>query len=175
MLLLATVAAAAEPRLALAARGGASQYGPWFPILTVGGEARVGVAGPIWAIAGQELYEVKRVLPPEVALDTGLYSEWEGMWGWNLGAVWSTEISKFRPYAGADLVAVRYYADLRGSYFAVGGRARGGVDISLIPHLGVDADVAIGAWGGKKWSQIETGAPDGGPVWKFGVGPVVTF
>ncbi|MEQ1572404.1 MAG: hypothetical protein ABMA64_42680 [Myxococcota bacterium] len=173
MLLLATTAHAA-PYVGLAARGGLNRFGSW-NMLTAGVEAQGYVTPALRVVVGKEVFTVRRVLPPELQLDSGVYSEWESIWPWSAGALYGFDLGRADPYAGVDLVAARYLKDRDGSEWSLGGRLRGGVDLELVPHLAYNANLAIGLWSGERWDVIEAGLPNTGLVAQISTGLAVSF
>src|SRR5690349_16284980 len=120
------------------ARGGYSKYYA-FNFITTGGEIAVGLPlSHLQVVAGAEVFWVKRLPPPEYQIDSGVYSEWQQVFPVNLGAIWGFPISRLEPYVGADLVAAPYYE----GELALGGRLRGGLDVMIVDHFGVNVNAA---------------------------------
>jgi hypothetical protein len=74
------------------------------------------------------------------------------------------------------LVVAPYYTGDGGKrYFAVGGRARAGLDVMIVPHFGANVNVAIGAWSGSKWEDLEDTLGNVGPLPQVSGGLFVGF
>ncbi|MEZ4235629.1 MAG: hypothetical protein R3F59_05605 [Myxococcota bacterium] len=147
-----------------------------YGFLTGGAEAAVKLPlGGLQAVAGVEVYSVNRRPPPDVALELGIYSEWQQVVPVNLGVLYGFQISRLEPYVGADLVMAPVLKDDDGQHFAFGGRARAGLDVMIVPHLGVNANLAAGAWSGGEWDQIDETLGNGGPVVQLSGGVFVGF
>ena len=155
-------------------RGGIS---PYFSLnfATVGVEGAFRVAGPLHVIAGAEMYVVKRTPPPNVQLETGDYFVWEQIIPVSAGAVYEFGDGPVQPYAGLDLIVASYYKDDSKSYLAMGARLRGGVDWMLSPHLGLNANLAVGTWSGSKWENVEVGIRSFGILPQISAGALVAF
>lgn len=151
-------------------RGGYCRYYS-FGFLTVGGEAAVRVVGNLHVLAGVEVFAVRRVNPSEIALATGVYSYWDQVVPLNLGVMYEFIDGPVQPYAGLDAIAGSYYQ----GNFAIGGRVRGGVDVMVIEHLGLNLNVAVGAWSGSEWGKVETGTGTFGLLPQISAGTVIAF
>lgn len=152
------------------ARGGYSRYYT-FNFLTVGGEAALQLPlSGLQVVAGLEVFSVKRKPPPDVQIAEGIYSEWNQVVPINVGALYGIRVSRLEPYFGADLVVAPYYNDGDKQYFALGARARGGLDVMIVPHFGVNANVAVGAWSGSKWEDLEGTLGNVGPLPQVSLG-----
>lgn len=155
-------------------RGGISPYYS-LNFATVGVEGAFRVAGPLHVIAGAEMYVVKRTPPPNVQLETGQYYTWEQIIPLNAGALYEFGKGPVQPYVGADLLVATYYNDDTRSYLAMGARLRGGVDWMLLPHLGLNANLALGTWSGSKWESVEVGIRPFGLLPQLSAGALVAF
>jgi hypothetical protein len=155
-------------------RGGYSKYYD-FDFFTGGGEAGVAVAQGLHLVAGVELYAVERVLPTDLQLETGIYSQWNFIFPANLGAIYKFPLGMAQPYVGADTIFVQYYKDEIGSDWAVGARVRAGVDLMLIPNFGFNLNLAAGGWSGQNWGLIEYGVKKAGFLPQVSAGTVLAF
>ncbi|MCB9697829.1 MAG: hypothetical protein H6738_13690 [Alphaproteobacteria bacterium] len=155
-------------------RGGFSKYYA-FNFVTGGAEIGVAAYRGLHLVAGAEVYAVKRVLPPDLQLETGIYSEWNTIFPLNLGMLYKFPIGIAQPYVGADAIFVQYYKDEIGSDWAGGGRLRGGVDLMFIDNFGLNINVAAGGWFGQNWSLIQQNVGTSGFLPQASGGMVVAF
>ena len=151
-------------------RGGYSRYYS-FGFLTAGGELSLEVVDELQVVVGAEVYSVRRKLPPEVALRTGIYAEWAQVLPINIGAVYDIPLGRVQPYVGADIIFAKIYE----TSFAAGGRLRGGLDVMIVPNFGVNANLALGAWSGKRWPELEPGIGATGVLPQVSLGTLVAF
>ncbi|MEQ1503521.1 MAG: hypothetical protein ABMB14_14890 [Myxococcota bacterium] len=163
-----------DHQVQIAARVGYCRYDS-FGFTTGGAEVGVRVAGGLHVIGGAELFVVKRVLSPEKQIETGLYSVWNQLLPLNLGAVYVFGDDKLLPYAGADLITASYLQEDSKSYFAFGGRLRGGIDYMLASHVGLNLNLAVGAWAGSKWDVVEEGTASFGLLPQVSAGVMFAF
>ena len=161
--MVATDAVVEERRLEVAVRGGGAAYGP-FDFVTVGGEVGVRAVAGLYVVAGAEAWGTNRILPPELQLESGIYNEWNWIEPAHLGAVYKVAAGPVEPYAGADALVANYYRDADGAHWAVGGRARVGLDWYMVENLAVGADLAPGVWSGNRWPDLDDRAKAFGPV-----------
>jgi hypothetical protein len=156
--------------LQVTARGGYSRYGS-LGFVTGGAEVGVKLVKGLHAIAGVETYGVKRTLPPDQALEEGVYSRWNWMYPLNIGVIYKLPIGPVEPYAGADAILANYSEGA----WTVGGRLRVGADYMFIPHVGANLNVALGAWSGDEWDVVDVGVPNTGFLPQVSGGLVVAF
>ncbi|MEQ1570051.1 MAG: hypothetical protein ABMA64_30740, partial [Myxococcota bacterium] len=155
-------------------RGGVTKYYK-FNFITGGGELGVAVAKGLHLVAGAEVYGVERVLPPELQLDTGIYSQWNFIFPLNVGAIYKIPVGPAQPYVGADTIFVQYYKDALGADWAAGARLRAGVDLMVVRNFGFNLNVAAGAWSGANWGLIEQGVGKSGFLPQVSAGTVFAF
>jgi hypothetical protein len=158
----------------LTVRGGYSKYYR-FNFATFGGEVAFGVTSGLFLVAGMEMYAVQRVLPPELQIETGIYSQWNYIFPGNLGAVYKLPLGIVQPYVGADTIFVQYYRDEIGADWAVGARFRTGADFMVHPNFGFNVNLAAGAWSGQNWSLIEQGVGRTGFLPQISAGSLIAF
>jgi len=158
----------------ITARGGYSRYYA-FGLYTTGLEVSARVVANLHPVLGAELFVVRRVYPPAVALEKGVYNDWELLYPVNVGAIYKFSDGQFQPYAGAELVFVDYYHDATKHYIATGGRVRGGLDFEIIDHLALNANVNLGAWSGSQWSTVDQDLKNTGIIGELSAGVVVGF
>lgn len=176
MWLLAASAATAAPavsddrRVEVAVGGGASSYAP-FTFWTMGGEARVRVVSGLRVVAGAEAWTTNRIPPPDVQLDSGVYSVWNWVQPVHAGAIFQAALGPIEPYAGADAIVVNHTPGA----WSVGGRARLGADWFFVDPVGVGLDAAIGGWSGQGWEDLAAGAHDVGLLAQGSLQVVVGF
>ncbi len=156
------------------ARGGFSKYYA-FNFVTGGAELGVAAVGGLHLVGGVEVYAVKRVLPPDVQLETGIYSQWNTIFPLNAGLLYKFPIGMAQPYVGADAIFVQYYQDDIGADWAGGGRFRTGVDLMFVDNFGLNVNVAAGAWFGQNWSLIQEDVGNAGFLPQVSAGTVVAF
>ncbi len=162
------------PRFRIAARGGYSRYYS-FDFITGGIEASARVSPHLDLVAGLEMYAVNRVLPPDLQIQEGVYSEWNVIFPANVGALFRIDVGNLQPYLGADLILVQYYRDDIGGDWAGGARARVGLDYMVIDNFGLNLNVAAGAWTGQNWGLIEEGVGQTGFLPQISAGTVFAF
>jgi len=126
-------------------------------------------------LIGTEVYVVRRINPPDVALSTGVYNDWETLVPVNVGAIYKFGEGQFQPNAGADLVFADYTHDDTRHYIAAGGRVRGGLDIVFSDHLAANINAAIGAWSGSQWETVDRHLHNAGLIAQGSAGLVVGF
>jgi hypothetical protein len=160
--------------LQLTARGGFTKYYK-FNFLSGGGEAAVAVYDGLHLMAGMEVYGVKRVLPPDLQVKTGIYSQWNYIFPMNVGLMYKFPLGMAQPYVGADMIFVQYYKDAFGADWAGGGRVRTGADFMVIPNFGFNVNLAVGAWTGQNWGLIEQGVGKTGLLPEISAGTVFAF
>lgn len=158
------------PRLRMAGRLGWSKYYV-FDFVTVGVEAGARVVGGLYAVAGAEVYAVNRDVPSAVDPEGG--TAWNAMVPWNVGVLYATELGPLRPYAGADLIFVKYNRDASG--LATGGRGRLGADFMLSDRVGLNLNVALGAWSGSTWERVDDDLKSSGFLPQISGGTVIAF
>ncbi len=158
----------------LTARGGFSKYYA-FDFVTAGAEAAVRISGNIHLLAGFEAYAVNRVLPPEVAIERGVLTEWNTIFPLNTGIVYKAPIGIVSPYIGGDVIFVQYYRDAIGGDWAGGARLRAGLDLMFAPNVGLNLNLAAGGWSGQNWELIEQGVRSNGFLPQISGGAVVAF
>jgi hypothetical protein len=146
-------------RVELAVGGGAASYAP-FQFWTVGGEVRVRPFSGLRVVAGADAWATNRIPPPDVQLDSGVYSVWNWVQPLHAGAIFQLDVGPLEPYAGADVIVVNHTA----GEWTAGGRARLGADWFFVKPVGVGLDVAVGGWSGKGWEDLAPGARDAGLV-----------
>lgn len=155
---LATPAHAQDNLGQVTLRGGYANYYA-FDFVTGGAEVAVRTIDQLHVIAGLDTYSVNRELPPELKLETGQTNQWNTILPINVGALYRFQIVDIvEPYVGADVIMSQYL----GSAWAVGARARGGVDVMIIDHIGVNANFALGGWGGSRWEELQPGLRSAG-------------
>jgi len=155
-------------------RGGVTKYYK-FNFISGGGEIGVAAFKGLHLIAGMEVYGVKRILPPEVQIQTGIYSQWNYIFPMNAGLIYKFPIGKAQPYVGADAIFVQYYKDELGADWAGGGRFRTGIDLMVIPNFGFNLNASVGAWTGANWGIIEQGVGTAGILPEVSAGTVFAF
>lgn len=156
-------------------RGGYCRYYS-FGFVTGGGEVAVNTVGPLQVVAGVELFAVKRIPPPEYQLQSSVYSEWNNVVPMNLGALLAFPVGRLQPYVGADAVVAPYYKDGPTQHFALGGRLRGGLDVMVVDrYFGVNANLALGVWHGDRWTELQDGLHNTGPLPQISLGAFVGF
>ncbi|HHO52672.1 MAG TPA: hypothetical protein ENK18_17820 [Deltaproteobacteria bacterium] len=155
-------------------RGGFCKYYA-FDFITAGAEAAVRATGNLHLLAGMEAYAVNRVLPPELALERGVLTEWNTIFPFNVGAVYKVPVGIAEPYVGADAIFVQYYRDAVGSDWAGGARLRAGVDLMFVPNFGLNINLAAGGWSGQNWDLIEQGVQSSGFLPQISGGTVIAF
>lgn len=164
----------------IAVRGG---FAPYYNLsfITVGAEGafRVPDTG-VHLLVGYEAWAVQRAIPERFQEQAGTTTEWNTMETANLGVIYKLQVAggRLRPYAGADAVFSRYYVDPEGSAlgsWAVGARARGGVDLMVVRNFGLNLNVAVGGWSGKDWEIIEKDVKNAGLVPQVSAGTVFAF
>lgn len=157
-------------------RGGYSTYYK-FKFVTGGGEVGVPLGSlPLNVVAGVEMYNVQRTLPPEIQVQTGQIFEWNQIFPMNLGMLYRLDLGGMaRPYFGADGIMVQYYRDEVGGDWAGGARARAGVDVFPTQYLGVNLNAAAGGWLGQNWPLIEPGVGKSGLLPQISAGVVAAF
>jgi hypothetical protein len=160
--------------LQITARAGYAKYYA-FDFLTAGGELGVPVIAGLHLLAGAEMYAVQRILPEDLAVLTGLASEWNTIFPMNLGLMYKFTGNTVQPYVGADTIMVQYYRDEIGSDWAVGGRLRGGADFMLTKSFGFNVNIAMGGWNGRNWYLIEDTVQNSGFLPQVSAGTVVSF
>ncbi|MBX2802457.1 MAG: hypothetical protein KTR31_32555 [Myxococcales bacterium] len=167
-----------DPRtFQIAGRGGYSNYYT-FDFITVGVEASARVVAGLNVIAGVEAYTVNRILPPDVALEQGVANRWDVIFPMNVGLIYDFDLGKAQPYVGADFIFVRYYNDPDpefGADWAGGGRGRLGLNYMVLDQLGINVNLAAGAWWGANWGIIESGLQPSGFLPQISAGTVVRF
>ncbi|HHO52376.1 MAG TPA: hypothetical protein ENK18_16270 [Deltaproteobacteria bacterium] len=142
----------------LTLRGGYAKYYA-FDFITGGAEAAVRVLDNLHVVAGLETYSVNRDLPPDVALIEGQLTKWNTIFPINAGALYKFQIVDIvEPYAGADLILSQY----TDTAWAVGARARGGLDVMFIDNLGANVNLALGGWSGQRWEELQPGLKSAG-------------
>jgi len=188
-------------RATITTRGGFTHYGI-FNFGTVGAEIGVRATAGLYIIAGIDLHIVNRALPPEEAAAQGKAVETNYIFPVNAGLMYRFKGGRVRPYAGADFIASHLrtecidlssagcttFADppTRGtvtqgvdyvlkSHWALGGRGRLGLDVMLAPHIGFNADVALGYWRSSDWPNVDPRQPVGGFLAHLGGGLVFGF
>lgn len=155
----------------LTLRGGYAKYYA-FDFITGGLEGAVRVADNLHVVAGLDTYSVNRDLPPDVALVEGQLTKWNTIFPINVGALYKFQIVDIlEPYAGADVILSQYV----GGAWAFGARARGGLDVMIIDHFGLNADVAIGGWSGQRWEELQPGLKSAGLVPRISGGIVLAL
>lgn len=152
------------------ARGGYCRYGT-LGFATGGAEVGIAAFRGLHPIVGIEAYGVKRKLPPDQALEEGVYSRWNWMYPVNVGAIYKVPIGPVEPYAGADAI----FGHIREGSWAVGGRFRVGLDYMFIRNVGVNVNAALGAWSGKEFANLQTGVETSGFLPQISGGAVVAF
>ncbi len=172
----ATIERGVANTMQITARGGYAKYFV-FDFATVGGELAVPVYEGFHLLAGVEGYAVNRVLPPELQLATGIYSEWNTIFPANVGGMYKFTPGSglFQPYVGGDIIFVQYYKDEIGADWAGGARLRTGADIMVAKNFGLNVNVAVGGWTGKNWSLIEQGLQQSGLLPQVSGGTVIAF
>src|SRR5690349_20931197 len=114
-------------------RGGYDRFEA-FPFVTGDLELSVRLGGQhVRPVLGASLYAISRSMRPQ--LPCGLpctLPRWETLFPLHAGAIWQADGDRYRPYAGADLIAAEYMRDSEHRYWTTGGRLRGGVDATLI-------------------------------------------
>jgi hypothetical protein len=145
-----------------------------FRFLTAGAEVGVRAAPKVVVVAGGDLWATERVLPPDIAAESGVFAVWNQIYPFHAGALYAPRIGPIRPYVGVEALGVQYHRDTTGRWFAWGARARGGVDATLLQHVAVRLNVAVGPWWGAEWGQIEQGVPDMGLVPQISGGVVLS-
>ncbi|MCA9494783.1 MAG: hypothetical protein KC621_32870 [Myxococcales bacterium] len=155
-------------------RGGFSKYYA-FNFVTGGAELGIAAYRGLHLVAGAEVYAVKRVLPPDLQLETGIYSEWNTIFPLNAGMLYKFSFGMAQPYVGGDAIFVQYYKDDIGSDWAGGARLRGGLDLMFIDNFGLNINVAAGGWFGQNWSLIQQNVGTAGFLPQASGGMVVAF
>jgi len=158
----------------LTLRGGYSKYYA-FDFFTGGGEIAVPLGGGVHAMAGLELYGVKRLVPEDLAPEVGLLTEWNTILPANFGLLYKFTGNLVQPYVGGDIIVVQYYQDEIGSDWAAGARLRGGADFMFTDNIGLNLNAAVGAWNGKNWYLIEENVQNTGLLPQISAGTVVAF
>jgi hypothetical protein len=159
----------------LTARGGYSRYGA-FDFITGGAELGIRVTDAFVLLGGMETFSVQRLLPLDAQVPGENIYTWNTIFPFNVGAVYQIDTGTIaRPYVGADAIFVQYYKDPQGVEWAAGARARLGLDVMFTPNVGLNANVALGMWSGKKWTLIDPTLDNTSFLPHFNGGFVVAF
>jgi hypothetical protein len=169
---------------------------------TVGAELGVRAAAGLFIVAGIDLHIVQRGLPPDEAALVGKATETNFIYPVNAGLLYRFKAGRVQPYIGADVIfshirtecitlagdGCAVYSDptTRGTvtqgvdyvlkqHWTVGGRGRLGLDIMLSPHIGFNADVALGYWRSSDWPNLDLRQPAGGFLPHVAGGLVFSF
>lgn len=156
-------------KLGVGFRVGYSKY-YGFNFVTAGGEVAIPVSA-IHFVAGMEVYAVNRQIPTELQPVYQKVSEWNTIFPLNFGVVYKIETGVLTPYFGGDLIMVNYYE----SSWAVGARARAGLDIMATPQFGFNVNLSAGAWSGSNWDAVQEGTRNSGVLPQVSAGTVVAF
>jgi hypothetical protein len=159
----------------LTARAG---YSPYFNLgfLTYGAEGAVelGDSG-VSALFGLEAYSVKREIPVKFQTDSGQTTEWNTIFPINAGIRYRILDGPVQPYVGADLIVAQYYVNEEGGSWAIGTRARTGLNVMVSDNFGLNANVAMGFWTGKNWGLIQQDVKKSGMLPQISAGTVFAF
>jgi hypothetical protein len=173
-------------------RGGYSTYGsatnasgkqvPLFNFGTVSAELQVRATKGLFIAAGIDGNFVQRELPPgtPVADDNGVARracitpprttpdgrlvELNCIWPIHVGLLYRFKAGIAQPYIGADAIFTQYYQQPTTGQqaWAAGGRARLGIDLFVTDAFGFNIDLALGAWQGAYWDQVDPRLPSAG-------------
>ena len=165
-----------RPVVALRARGGVAPYYA-LTFITYGGEVAVPVVSGLEIVAGVEGWSVKREIPPRFREDGGPVTEWNSIFPFHAGALYKLYLGKAQPYFGADFIGAQYYVDpsTGQSYWALGGRARIGIDFMFTQRVGLNLDAGVGYWGGTNWEIIQRDMKNAGVIPRLGAGLTFAF
>ena len=162
----------------ISARAGYSTYYD-LGFITYGGEVSVPVGrAPVSVILGAEAYSVRRDLPPELAVIAGTTTEWNTMFPFNAGLLYKANAGgSVEPYFGADVIGAQYYVDsaTNSGSWAIGGRARAGVNLMVASAFGFNINGSVGGWSGNRWAVIGPGIKEKGVLPQISGGTVFSF
>jgi hypothetical protein len=150
--------------------------------VTVGAEGSYPITQQIHAIAGVESYLVRRTLTSDIQ-PVGLADnqagpvmyQWESILPFNFGAVYRLDMGNLTPYGGIDVITAQYFKNTAGADWAVGVRARVGVDVPISSLLSLNINGAMGIWSGPTWAYIEQGVANSGPIPQISAGTTIPF
>ncbi|MEN0065860.1 MAG: hypothetical protein AAGA48_27215 [Myxococcota bacterium] len=157
----------------LVGRGGWARYDK-FDFASGGIEGARRLVGPLFLVAGIELYAVNRELPPNLQLADGGTRVWNAMAPLSAGLQFQTLKGVIRPYVGGEAVVAQYHRDEDGMYWATGGRGRIGVDLQASPTVGWNLHGGLGFWSDEEWVRVEPDIATSGLVFQLGTGLVIT-
>lgn len=143
--------------------------------VTGGAEIAARVGGPVQVFLGAEAWTVRRVLPPSLALETGLYNVWDVVVPVYGGLRATLGDGRVRPEIGLDVLGADYTHDASRHYYAFGARARGGAKVLLAEHLAARATLALGGWSGSQWPMVADGAREAGVLAQISTGLALGF
>ncbi len=139
------------PHAKATVRGGFDRY-YHFDFYTVGAEVAVEVIGGVQAVAAFETWNLR------MAYDSAPDERfWAHIMPLSAGLMYQLDKGAARPYVGADVITAMYYRDELGQDWTLGGRLRGGADVMLTEHIGLNANLAIGMWQGRNLPYIDDG------------------
>lgn len=159
------------PRVRLTARGGYTNYSR-LHFVTGEAEVAVRVVSGLHAVAGIAVYGVELEPPPQRQLETGKLTEWAALAPIHVGARYQVGFldDLLMPFVGVDALTGQYYQGADGVDWAFGARLRAGLDVMVLEQLGVHANFGLGVWSGDRWSDLETGVPNAGPLPQVSLG-----
>jgi hypothetical protein len=171
-------------RVQIVVRGGYARYGDGSPapaqaidFVTVGGELWARPVGGLYIFGGVDFYNRQDLAMPEPGgeLDPNKKA-WYTIFPINGGLAWKFGTGKLQPYVGADVIGVQYFrtGDAQ-RFWAVGGRARLGLDIMVVKNFGLNVNAALGGWQGSQFQQISQVLPNSGFLPQVSAGAIVAF
>jgi hypothetical protein len=155
-------------------RGGYAKY-QQFGFIAAGGEVALPVYEGLHVVAGIQVWSVQRALPPELQAVLLRATEWNQIYPLNFGITYKFPLGVVQPYVGADGIFAQYYNDTIETDWSAGGRARAGADFMVAKNFGINANVALGGWQGRRWGEIELGMQNSGFLPEFSAGTVFAF
>ncbi len=160
--------------LQISLRGGYASYNP-LAFVAVGGEVGIPVHEGLHVIGGIQVWAVQRVLPTEIAVQQLKTIDWDTIFPFNFGLMYKFPLGVAQPYVGADAIFAQYYNLPPETDWAIGGRGRVGCDFMFVDSFGLNANVALGGWAGKRWPEIQEGMKNSGFLPEFSAGTVFAF
>ena len=133
-----------------------------------------------------ETFAAGRSIPPELQPLYGRASEWNFIYPINAGLLYRLDSGSMAiPYVGADVIGASYFQDpptevaglqIDGErHSTFGARARAGADIMFTNNVGLNVNLAVGGWAGKRWPVIDASAKSGGLLPQISAGLIAAF
>ncbi len=141
---------------------------------TYGFEGSYQIQDTLAVVAGLEAHSTRRLLDPTKVPEGEPAIEWNTILPFNLGLLYRPTMGSWRPYGGAGMQFIPGYVKSAGG-MAIGLRARGGLDYIITDYLGLNVNLALGMWTGKKFDQVQDGLKKAGFVPQFSGGTVFLF